>query len=312
MEKLVDGLHHVSAIAGNPQNVIQFYQQILGLRLVKQTISFDDSDIYHLYFGDHEGNPGSLITFLPYGKDINQGCRGCGQAIQSCFSIPANAISFWLNRLKSHFIPFSGPIETEDEVIITAEDYDGLSVSLVANEKDTREVMTSSIDRAYAIRGLYSATLCITQLKCTLNILQDILGFKAIEHAKGVRLECGDGGPGTYLDLHVEEALGHSLPGRGTLHHVALKTNQENALKTLKNRLEDSGILVSNIMDRKYFQSINFKEPSRVNLEIATAKPGFLIDESLENLGQTLQLPKWEEENRNQIENKLPALDILV
>lgn len=308
----VNGIHHVTAVAGSPQDNYDFYTKILGLRLVKKTVNFDDPHTYHLYFGDEVGSPGTIITFFPWGEQGLRGRRGNGQVTTISFSIKPDSISFWLERLKNLNIIFSDPYKRFNEEVILFEDPDGIELELVANEYEKREGwFNGKIPAEHSIRGFFGVTLSEENFQITQNLLFNPLNFeKAEEFENRIRYECGTGGPGTYVDILN---LPNGLLGRvgvGAVHHVAWRVDDDERQLEMREKLIEAGAKVTPVINRNYFHSIYFKEPGNVLFEAATDPPGFLIDENKNQLGMDLKLPEWYEKIRGDIEAKLPKISV--
>ena len=310
MNKLVIGLHHITALASDAQKNIDFYAGILGLRLVKKTINFDAPDVYHLYYGNEKGDPGTIMTFFPY-PSIPQGRKGKGQLTVTSFSIPENAMNYWIKRLDKFNIPYKGPQQRFDELFIYFEDHDGLGLELVANNKDTRPAFTyGNIPNEFAVKGFYGMTLSEECYEKTAGLLVGQMDHILIAE-KGNRFRySASGKPGDFVDvLCIPDTL-KGLAGYGTIHHVAFATTSDKTQLEARERLLKFGLNVTPVLDREYFHSIYFREPGGVLFEIATIPPGFTIDEPLEHLGELLKLPPWQEQNRNLIEKKLIPIQI--
>ncbi len=328
------GMHHVTAIARDPQKNIDFYAGILGLRLVKLTVDFDMPTNYHLYYGDELGRPGSIITFLTW-KYVHQGWRGTGQVVAISFLIPENAIGYWINRLKDKGIYHRGPIKRFDnEQIITFVDYDGLKLELVASkESENRKInawKNGPIPIDYAIRGLHSITLSLEEYEKTSSLLIDEMGFsKLVGEGNRFRFQIKDKFKETLLnnfDIEKDQNSINSSPsivdiiilpyshrgtsGPGTVDHVAWRTPTNESQYGLRNRLNKVGLNTTPIIDRIYFNSVYFREPGGVLFEISTDTPGFLVDQEPEELGQKLILPKLLEHRRVYIEKSLHPLKL--
>ncbi len=305
------GIHHITAIAGNPQKNVDFYTQILGLRTVKKTVNFDDPFTYHFYYGVADGSPGTILTFFPWGERGFIGRRGAGQVTAISYSIPETAVDFWTQRFKKYNIPFAGPFSRFDEEVIVFADPDDIELELVASASDKRPAGASDgIAKQYAIRGFYNATISLSHIDPTLTLLIEALQFRQSgESEKRVRLEAGDGGPGTLVDLlHLPNERRGSM-GIGAVHHIAWRIANNEGQLTLRDDLLQKGYNVSPIMDRQYFQSIYFHEPGGTLFEVATDPPGFTIDETPESLGTQLKLPPWLEGKRHIIEQKLQPVE---
>jgi glyoxalase family protein len=312
MTKLVTGLHHVTALASDPQKNVNFYAGILGLRLVKKTINFDAPEIYHLYFGNERGSPGTILTFFPY-IDIPKGRKGKGQLTVTSFSIPENAMDYWIKRLGKFNVPFKGPEERFDELILYFEDHDGLGLELVANKNEARPGFTyGNIPSEFAIKGFYGIALSEEGYEKTAGLLIGQMDHALIAE-KGNRFRySASGKPGDFVDVlcSPEELKGQA--GQGTVHHVAFATNNDSTQLEARAKLVKFGLNVTPVIDREYFHSIYFREPGGVLFEIATLPPGFEIDEPLQDLGTSLKLPPWEEQNRMLIEKVLPPIHVNV
>lgn len=309
----IPGMHHVTAIAGDPQRNLDFYMGILGQRLVKKTINFDDPGTYHLYYGDEIGTPGTILTFFPW-PGAPKGRRGTGQVVDISFSIPAGALGYWTERLKAHNIEVVGPTARFQEQVLSFSDPDGLSLELVAHSGPERKELIwkqGPIPEEYAIRGFYGVTMAEGQHERTIEHLSKQLGFRFIrQEGNRYRYEIGEGDSGAIVDVL---SLPNQPRGRvavGTVHHVAWRTPDDAHLLAWQEQLLQDGNNVTEVRDRQYFHSIYFHEPGGVLFEIATNPPGFTYDESVEELGTHLKLPPWMESKRRLLEETLPALHL--
>jgi glyoxalase family protein len=306
------GLHHVTAIGGNPQQNVDFYLRTLGLRLVKTTVNFDDPGTYHLYYGDDSGRPGTLLTFFPW-RDVPPGRRGNGQATTTSFSVPETSLGWWKDHLDKLGITASRVQTRDQEEALSFRDPDGLAISLIAHPQgDPRDPWDNgSVPAEHAIRGLHSVTLSVDQEDATAGLLTDDLGLHFDSQQENrIRFAAGDGGPGSLVDVLVTPKAPRGLVAGGTVHHVAWRVPDEATQVAWREELVSRGIRVTDILDRQYFRSIYFREPGGTLLEIATDNPGFSIDEPLLELGCTLKLPPWLEPSREQIEATLPKLQL--
>lgn len=310
MNKLILGLHHITALASDVLKNIDFYAGILGLRLVKKTINFDAPDVYHLYYGNEKGSPGTILTFFPY-PDIPQGRKGKGQLTVTSFSIPENAMDYWTKRFDKFNIPYEGPQLRFEELFIYFEDRDGLGLELVANNKDERPGFTyGNIPLEHAIKGFYGMALSEECYEKTAGLLVGQMDHALIAE-KGNRFRySASGKPGDFVDVICNPDTLKGLAGYGTIHHVAFATANDNTQLQVRDKLLRFGLDVTPVLDREYFHSIYFREPGGVLFEAATIPPGFTVDEPLENLGESLQLPPWQEQNRVLIENKLTPIHV--
>lgn len=308
--KLINGLHHITAIAGSVNNNVRFYTEILGLRFVKKTINYDSPDTWHLYYGDKTGSPGSAITFFPF-RGIQKGRSGNRSMTTTLFSVSADSLEFWRKRLKAYQVEYRGPFERFGEKYISFEDFDGMSPELVASPHDPRQGWsTPGISSENAIKGFYSAVLSYVSYDSTLDFMMRNMNHTIAEKSENrIRLYSGTNQPGHYVDLVAHPSSPDQLPGTGTIHHLAFATADEHSQKVIRQNLVEEGFSPSAVMDRQYFRSIYFREPGGVLFEIATLGPGFLVDESLDQLGSTLRLPHWLEPQREQIEALLPPIN---
>jgi len=320
------GIHHITAIAGNPQKNIDFYTGFLGLRLVKLTVNFDDPQTYHFYYGDDIGRPGTILTFFPW-QNMPKGFRGTGQVITTAFLIPESSIEYWINRFKDKGISHRGPTKRfNSEQIITFVDHDGVKLELVASkEAENRKINAwngGPISIEHAVRGLHSITLTLEGYEKTVSLLTDILGFsKIVNEDNRVRFQIDDTVRGEKVQTTVNSAPSivdiichpyshRGTSGPGTVHHVAWRTPTNENQAEIRNRIVKFGLNVTPIIDRVYFNSIYFREPGDVLFEIATDTPGFLVDQESAELGNKLVLPKWLEPKRIYLEKTLPSLKI--
>ncbi|WP_326944778.1 ring-cleaving dioxygenase [Amycolatopsis sp. NBC_01307] len=306
------GLHHVTAIGGDPQRNADFYLRTLGLRLVKTTVNFDDPGTYHLYYGDSSGKPGSLMTFFPW-PDAPSGRHGTGQATTTSFSVPEASIGWWKQHLNAQQIETGEVTGADDEDTLTFRDPDGLQLALVAHPQgDPRDPWdTELVPAEHAVRGLHSVTLSVNKEDATAGMLTDGLGLGFTgQDGNRLRFAAGDGGPGALVDVLVTPDAPRGLVAAGTVHHVAWRAPDEATQKTWREELVDKGVTVTSILDRQYFRSIYFREPGGTLLEVATDEPGFAIDEPLLELGRALKLPPWLEPRRDEIRHMLPKLNL--
>jgi glyoxalase family protein len=312
MSIATSGLHHVTAIAGDPQRNVDFYLKALGLRLVKTTVNFDDPGTYHLYYGDGSGRPGSLLTFFPW-REAPLGQHGTGQATTTAFSVPEPAIGWWKSHLTGLGIEVSQIVNRDNEDILTFRDPDGLEIALVAHSQgDPRDPWDHGfVPPEHAIRGLHSVTLSVNREEATAGMLVDDLGLQQIsEDRNRFRFAAGEGGAGALVDVLVTPDAPRGLVAVGTVHHVAWRAPDEPTQAEWRDELLDRGVGVTEIMDRQYFRSIYFREPGGTLLEVATDEPGFAIDEPLLELGRALKLPPWLEPRRDEIKAMLPKLNL--
>ena len=304
------GLHHITAIAGDPRRNVAFYTGTLGLRLIKRTVNFDDPSTYHLYYGDHVGTPGSVLTFFPW-AGIRRGRPGTGQAYATAFAVPAGSLNFWRTRLLAHGVTPSAITPRFGDEVISFQDPDGLVLELIASaESDTRTAPSHpEVSAAQGIRGFHSVTLAVAAAAPTAALLTQVMGYRATANTdQRTRFSVAGGGPGTYVDLLVDPKQPRGTSGAGTVHHIAFRTPDDATQASALASLQELNLGVSPVMDRNYFHSIYYREPAGILFEIATDHPGFTIDEPLATLGTALKLPAQYESQRAAIEAHLPPL----
>lgn len=299
------GLHHVSVMAGHPQETVDFYTDVLGLKLIKQTVNFDDKFMYHLYYGDHSGSPGTIITVFPSARG-REGRIGKAQPSATAFTIPSDAVQYWCDRLESRGVDVTTPSERFGETVLTFRDHDDQPLEFVARDTD-RPPVTGSVPAEYAIRGLHSVTLLSASVYHTAATLE-VLGFTLIGQ-EGDRVRYRSPGPAAATVDLLEGESSYGREGIGTIHHIAFRAGK-GALSEWREWLIDAGLEPTWIKDRRYFESIYFREPGGILFEIATDNPGFTIDENRADLGTSLQLPPQYESDREMITEQLPALDL--
>ena len=309
MERIL-GLHHITAIAGNAKLNLDFYTKVLGLRLVKKTVNFDDPGTYHFYYGDELGTPGTILTFFPWGN-IGKGSIGSGMATGIGYSVTKESLIFWKDRFTENNIKFSDPIERMGETVLPFQDPDGLYVDLVvpANADNRKGWSTNEVDVTVATKGFHSVTLTLRSIKPTATILTDIFGYTllkqeghryrfitdAVEHAN-------------IIDLVEEPSMPPGHGAAGTNHHIAFRVTNDDILMEYREVIAKKGLNITQKIDRDYFYSLYFREPGGVLFELATDNPGFSKDEPVAELGTHLMLPKQYEPSRAEIEKILPVL----
>ena len=308
MRKSLHGIHHITAISSDPQANFDFYTKLLGLRMVKQTVNYDDPTLYHLYFGDASGSPGSILTFFPF-PDTRPGRVGTGQVASIGYSIPAASVDFWVERLSRGSIHFNGPVRRFDQDVISFADSDGLPLELVADSNHSGTTWTdSSVPAEHAIKRFSSATLLVSKSNSIADLLTNVMGFREVGvEANRTRFVAGDGDDRQFVDVVLALQSERGFPGPGTVHHIAWRCLDIDH-KKWREIVADSGFSVTPIIDRNYFHSIYFREHGGILFEIASDEPGFLVDQSEYELGSALSLPPWLESKRETIERRLPPL----
>jgi len=310
MKTLVTGIHHITAIAGNPQANIDFYTGVLGLRLVKKTINFDAPDVYHFYFGDELGQPGTIFTTFPF-TGARRGRKGVGELTYTAFSIGKDSLGFWKERLKKFGIAISDTLTRFGVELIRFEDHDGMGIELVANEDDSRPGWTyGQIPLEHSLKGFYGATLNLRAKELTEKLLVNHMNYHFISE-EGNRFRYGtDGKPGDIVDILVDKEGPRGMQSAGTVHHIAFRTENAASQLVIQQILLENGYHVTEVKDRNYFTSIYFREPGGVLFEIATDEPGFAIDEDEAHLGELVKLPEWAEPSREKIEKSLTPVTL--
>jgi glyoxalase family protein len=305
---LIKGLHHVTATVNDAQEDYDFYTKTLGLRLVKETVNFDNEKVYHFYYANKIGSPSTVFTTFPYkGQGVRDGIIGAGQATHTAFSVPAASLGFWKDRLRKSRITF-----TEGALfgiaVLDFKDPSGLNIQIAGSDDDRREPVWiyDDITEAEAIRGMHYAILLVPD-KTEVNDFLGAFGYAVQKEEDDMTLlEAGEGGPGNTLIVKFDPNAARGINGLGTVHHVAHRVNSLDDSVNIKTYMESRwGLKVTEVLDRKYFRSIYFRIPGGVLFEVATSGPGFTIDESVEDLGKTLKLPDWQEPDRERIETNL-------
>ncbi len=305
---MTSGIHHVTALSGRLDRTLDFYGGVLGLRLVKRTVNYDDPQTYHLYFGDEVGRPGTILTFFPW-PDGARGRIGLGQAAVTGFLIPEPSLSFWLERLLAAGVAYQGPVRRFGEQVLSFADPDGTQRELVASGAGAQLPVWGGgrVPAEHAIRGFHGVTLWLNGDPGTQDLLVGPLGFQVLDEEAGrVRLTGGTS-PGGIVDLRQVGGFWRGAGGIGTVHHVAFRAPTEAAQEDIRRRLVEADVATTPVRDRQYFRSIYFREPSGVLFEVATDAPGFTVDEPSGRLGRRLTLPAWLEPDRARIEAGLPA-----
>jgi glyoxalase family protein len=313
MNPSITGLHHVTAIASDPQRTLDFYVGLLGLRFVKRTVNFDDPTSYHFYFGDARGTPGTILTFFAW-PGARRGIRGTGQIEAPAFAIPPNSVSYWLDRFKEHHVPAEKTSARFGEEVLRFADPDGLVIESIASISNAgfEPWADSTVPVEHSLRGFHGVSIALEGYEQTAKLLTETFGYRLVEQLNNrFRLAApSEAGAGRIVDLLCRP---DGSPGRvaaGSVHHIAFRARDDAEQLVWRERLVDLGYNVTPVIDRTYFHSIYFREPGGVLFEIATDPPGFTLDESLEELGNHLRLPPWLEPTRSQVEEVLPAIKV--
>jgi glyoxalase family protein len=314
-DRRIAGLHHVSAIATDPQQNLELYAGLLGLKLVKRTVNFDDPSTYHLYYGDETGSPGTLMTFFPIPR-ARRGSRGTGQATTTAFAVPTGSLGWWRDRLAAASVVHEDPAGRLDEEALVFLDGDGLRLELVEDPtaRDRAPWSTaagSPVPETHALRGFHSVALTVAQEAPSRRVLEG-MGYRH-QTTEGARHRFVAGGAeadtaGATIDLVVSPGAGDGRGGAGTVHHIAFRAADDTDQLAWRDAVIDLGLQPTEVLDRQYFHSIYFREPGGVLYEIATDPPGMTFDETVPELGTALKLPPWLEGQRRRIEDRLPGL----
>ena len=305
---MILGLHHVTATVDEAQADLDFCLGGLGLRLVKKTVNFDNHHVYHFYYGDERGTPGTIWTTFPYQDcGVPEGRQGAGQVTVTSFSVPHGSLDFWRARLGARAVASTDVAARFGEPVLRFADQSGLTFELIAAVRDDRTPwIADGFDAASAIRGLHSVTILVREPAKTLELMTGLLGYTVVDEAEGrIRVAVNGGGAGRIIDIRHDPSAGAAVNGLGTVHHVAMAVAGEDEQVRLREELLQFGCKVTEVRDRCYFKSIYFREPGGVLFEVATIQPGFAADEDVATLGQALKLPPWEEANRADIEAAL-------
>jgi glyoxalase family protein len=305
---LVKGLHHITATVNDAQEDYDFYTKALGLRLVKETVNFDNEKVFHFYYANKIGSPSTVFTTFPYkGQGVRDGIIGAGQATHTAFSVPSSSMNFWKDRLQKFNITFAES-KLFGHDVFDFKDPSGLNIQIVGADNDTREPVWEydDITSSEAIRGMHHAILLVNDNSEINEFLEDF-GYALQKDGTGMSLySAGEGGPGNMLLVKSDPHAGRGINGLGTVHHVAHRVDKVEDSVTIKAYMETRWKLhVTEVLDRKYFRSIYFRIPGGILFEVATSVPGFTVDESVDELGSALKLPDWQEPNRERIEANL-------
>jgi glyoxalase family protein len=311
MEMRQNGIHHITAIAGPAQRNLDFYTRVLGLRLVKKTVNFDDPGTYHFYYGDETGQPGTILTFFPW-EHSAPGQIGAGETQETVFRVPEGAIGYWTNRLTEKGVAHEAPEQRFGETVIAFKDPDGMRLALVSVPGIETEPAWSAggIPAEHAIRGFHSASLLVANAIPTGAILTDIFGFSEVgREGSRIRYKAGDTALGGLIDLDALGGVQRGQSGAGTVHHIAFRAASDEVQAAMVKRLmQNHAIRATQQKNRDYFRAVYFREPNGILFEIATDDPGFAVDEPAETLGQALKLPRFLEARRERIEAMLPKV----
>jgi glyoxalase family protein len=314
MPEPIVGLHHVTSIASDPQHNLDFYTELLGLRLVKRTVNFDDPGTYHFYFGDDAGSPGTLLTFFPW-PHATRGSGGIGETSATSFSVAESSLDYWEKRLRDASVPVEKAPDRFGKRVLSFVDTDGTKLELIGDAAGAaaKHVRSSEVPAEHSIHGFSGVTLCEAGFESTANVLEK-MGYAQTE-SDGNRYRftstaTAGGSLASYIDILVQTQLTYGRMGAGSVHHIAFRVPDDAAQAAWREELKGLKLNITPVLDRQYFHSIYFREPGGVLFEIATDPPGFAFDEPLESLGEGLKLPPWLESRRHIIENLVPPITL--
>lgn len=302
------GIHHITSFVADPQRNVDFYAGVLGLHMVKKTINFDAPDVYHLYFGDAGGSPGTIVTFFPQ-PGARKGAVGAGQLGITVFAVPTGSLDFWKERLTRLGIRFE-PVQRFGEQLLRFEDHDGLRIELVERESGAESTWEwDGITSAQAIKGFGGGVLFSAAPAKTLHTVEHVLGLTKIAEEDGYVRFQADGDIGNIIDVNSRE-LPRGIAGAGTVHHIAWRAADFAEHDLWREQVQAGGFQPTPVIDRQYFNAVYFREEGGILFEIATDPPGFANDEPADQLGQKLMLPEWYEPQRELIEQNLLPIEV--
>ena len=308
MLKQISGLHHVTSLAANPVINNAFFTNTLGLRRVKKTVNFDRPDVYHLYYGDEKGSPGTVMTYFPF-PGMKPGSKGAGEASTTAFSVPIGSLGFWKNRLNQHSVAITGQSEAFGENRLSFSGPDGDEFALVEVDGDNRTPWTDAgIAEEVAIRGFHSTSMRIKDAGA-MKELMTFMNYEEVDSSAGhIRMAVSNGNGAHIIDLEEDKSFDNAQQGAGSVHHVAFAVDDRKAQLEVRKALMDTGYSVTPVKDRNYFYAIYFRTPDGILFEVATHEPGFDHDEDTNLLGAALKLPEQHEHLRSDLEEHLQPL----
>ncbi|WP_100373513.1 ring-cleaving dioxygenase [Bacillus sp. FJAT-45037] len=320
--KPLKGQHHVSAITGNAKENYRFYTEVLGMRLVKKSINQDDPSVYHLFYADERGNPGTDLTFfeIPHAGTTHPGTNSI---TATSLRVPSDAaLDYWRARFDEYKVDYDEVTKHTGRATLSFRDFEGQRLVLVSDEHDNGVAggnpwEDSPVPSEHAIYGLGPVTLTVSRPELTEKVLTSVMGYRETRQyepiadgQKPVRVfETGEGGSGTEIHLEERRDMERERPGRGSVHHVAFRVESEEEMHKWVDFINELGVPSSGFVERYYFRSLYFREPNGILFELATDGPGFEGDEPFETLGERLSLPPYFEDRREEIESKLKPLD---
>ena len=309
MDNKILGIHHITAIAGNAQRNYDFYTRVLGLRMVKKTVNFDDPGTYHFYFGDEVGTPGTILTFFPWDR-VKQGRVGTGMASEIAYSVGDDSFDFWKKRFAANNVRFETVVTRFSEQALVFEDPDGLKLSLIISPDNRKGWETKDVSAKFALKGFHSTSIMLRNIAATADVLTKVLDYSFVgKEGNRNRYKSNTVEQAAIVDLIEAPEHAPAVNAGGTIHHIAFRVKDEETLMKYREKVLSFGLNITPKVDRNYFYSLYFREPGGVLFEIATDNPGFAVDEPVSELGKNLKLPPQYESRRAQIEKVLPALE---
>ena len=312
----IQGIHHITVMASDPQRNIDFYTRILGQRFIKRTINFDDPGTYHLYYGDFVGSPGTIMTYFPW-PGAQRGRVGNGEVAASAYNILPSSVNYWRTRLQAHGVAGLTRAKRFGADVLAFEDPDGMIVELIAHEGRPAPTFwrDGPIPEEHALRAFHGVTIWVENADRTAQLLTEQMGYTLVGEENGgkgrrLRFQGASDDYGMVVDLLERPGQPRGQMGAGTVHHVAFRSANDAEQAQVQENLLAVGVPVTEVKDRCYFRSIYFREPSGTLFEIATDDPGFAVDEPVDELGKSLKLPPWLEAQRASIEARLPEIDV--
>jgi glyoxalase family protein len=304
----IQGLHHVTSLAGAAPTNNAFFTKILGLRRVKKTVNFDEPSVYHLYYGDELGQPGTVRTYFPF-PHIARGRPGAGEVGETAFSVPEGSLPFWSQRLAALGVDGLKPGQSFGENRLHFAGPDGDGFVLVETRADARPAWTAGgVSEDHAIRGFHSASLRLRDEGATAELIK-FMGYEELDNADGVRrFSIPNGNGADLIDIETMSNIAPARQGAGSVHHIAFAVRDRAAQLAVRSALLDTGYQVTPVIDRDYFWAIYFRTPGGVLFEVATNEPGFDTDEHTAHLGQALKLPRQHSHLREKLEQALEPI----
>lgn len=310
------GIHHITALGTDPQRLLEFYTEVLGLRLVKKSVNQDDPSAYHLFFGDRTGEPGMDLTFFTF-PFILSGARGTGLVTMISLAVPQDSLTFWQERFERHEVRHEGIREHLDLERLVFYDFDNQRLELVGipnellAEDNSLLWTTNQISADEAIRHFHSARLTVADKASVEPVLLDVLGYSEVKSLDATTLYHREGQTrAAFLEISEQPEQEPGRNAAGTVHHIAFSVEDEQSQLELRARVEDLGLRPTEVIDRYYFKSVYFRTEAGVLFELATMEPGFTVDEAEAELGQKLALPPFLEDYRKDIEAGLKPIAV--